>query len=151
VQIPVGVHVHVVVDVGAVVVNLVMPGVLGDLVGVVREGTSRNTITCCSFSSCGSCKPLLLLLLALWRRIPKVLQALETTYAIDLDTVSLQEGNVRDVVHHKHDALGRSRDLGDVLENTVGRDVATSNEVLWTIGVSNWYDRMEDATYGGTC
>jgi hypothetical protein len=124
---------------------------LGDLVVVVREGTNRNIITSRSVSSCGSRKPILLLLLALWRKIPTVLQALETTYAVDLDTVSMQEGNVRGVAHHKHDALGRSSDLGDVLEYTVGRDVATSTEVLWSDGVSNWYDRTEDPTYGGTC
>jgi hypothetical protein len=151
VQIPVRVQVHVDVDVGAVVVDLVMPGVLGDLVVVGREGTSRNIITSRSVSSCGSCKPVLLLLLALWRKIPEVLQALETTYAVDLGTFPLQEANVRGVTHHKHDALGSSGDIGDVLENTVGRDVATTNEVVWTVGVSNRYDRMEDATYGGTC
>jgi hypothetical protein len=111
VQIPVGVHVHVVVVVVAVVVDLVMPGVLGDLVVVVREGTSRNTITSRSVSSCGGSKPVLLLLLALWRKIPKVLQALETTYAVDLGTFSLQEVNVRGVAHHEHDTLRSSGDL----------------------------------------
>jgi hypothetical protein len=71
VQIPVSVHVHVVVDVGAVVVDLFMPGVLGDLVVVVREGASRNTIIS---GSCGSYTSVLLLLLALWRKIPNVLR-----------------------------------------------------------------------------